>query len=160
MDCDADLVKASYLQAEKYFHKDRLLCCAGRQSAVALVWLALILLAVLRWPRLWLWGKASKRTILVTGDCLSWEKELGDEHHRAIAYYLRISGRLGIWSCQIQGSPRKMRCPRADMLFLTLFSGFNSLDTLTGSKALVPALYHMSVSFMLIVDFMVSSISR
>ncbi|KAM7315107.1 leishmanolysin-like peptidase [Ixodes scapularis] len=48
MDCDADLVKASYLQAEKYFHKDRLLCCAGRQSAIALVWLALILLAVLR----------------------------------------------------------------------------------------------------------------
>uniref|UniRef100_A0A131Y103 Leishmanolysin-like peptidase n=1 Tax=Ixodes ricinus TaxID=34613 RepID=A0A131Y103_IXORI len=48
MDCDADLVKASYLQAEKYFHKDRLLCCAGRQSAVALVWLALLLLAVLR----------------------------------------------------------------------------------------------------------------
>lgn len=48
MDCDADLVKASYLQAEKYFHKDRLLCCAERQSAVALVWLALLLLAVLR----------------------------------------------------------------------------------------------------------------
>lgn len=48
MECDADLVKASYLQAEKYFHKDRLLCCAGRQSAIALVWLALILLAVLR----------------------------------------------------------------------------------------------------------------
>ncbi|CAN8013803.1 unnamed protein product [Ixodes persulcatus] len=48
MDCDADLVKASYLQAEKYFHKDRLLCCAERQSAIALVWLALLLLAVLR----------------------------------------------------------------------------------------------------------------
>lgn len=53
-----------------------------------------------------------------------------------------------------------MRCPRADVLFLTSFFGFNSPDTLTGSKALVPALYHMSISFMLIIDFMVSSISR
>lgn len=48
MDCDADLVKASYVQAEKHFHKDRLRCCATRQSAVTLVWLALLSLAALR----------------------------------------------------------------------------------------------------------------
>ncbi|CAN7983090.1 unnamed protein product [Ixodes hexagonus] len=48
MDCDADLVKASYVQEEKHFHKDRLHCCAGRHSAVALVWLVLLSLAALR----------------------------------------------------------------------------------------------------------------
>lgn len=48
MDCDADLVKASYVKAEKHFHKDRLVCCATRQSTVTLVWLALLSLAALR----------------------------------------------------------------------------------------------------------------
>lgn len=55
------------------------------------------------------------------------------------------------------GEPRKNALPKGRPA-LSSFFGVYSLDALTGSKALVPAVYHVSVAFMLIADFMVSSI--
>lgn len=49
MQCDADLVKASYVLAEKQFHKDMLYCRGAQYSAsIILSGFVLLLLAVFR----------------------------------------------------------------------------------------------------------------
>lgn len=49
MECDADLVKASYVLAEKQFHKDMLHCHGAQYSAsVIVLGFVLFLLVVFR----------------------------------------------------------------------------------------------------------------
>lgn len=48
MECDADLVKASYVLAEKQFHKDMLYCHSVDLHASTVLCLALCLLVVIR----------------------------------------------------------------------------------------------------------------